>query len=418
MNASTDADFEVQRRALRRMKAIPLVLLALMAVVFAWTLTLDPGMSWVGYLQAFTEAAMVGALADWFAVVALFRHPLGIPIPHTAIIPRRKDEIGVSLARFVRTHFMTANAVSQRLENTRAASALCRWCILHSDSLADAILRLLRWLAAAFEQPAYREFFARNVLQRIEQAPAAGAVGRLLTLLAANRHHQALLSEVLKVTIAYLEDHKDAIRDNMRRGGNRWWVPEFVDQKIYDQMISRVQTQLLEMVLDPEHELRQAFDETFHRVAAELKDDQSNRARQFERVKDEFVANPTVKSYGEELWAEGAAMIHQSLDANRAAFHHFFVDIIQRTAEDALSDEAMLDTFDEWLRSAAQYLVHELGDEAGNLITDTVKRWDARETAERIELEIGADLQFIRINGTLVGGMVGVVIHFVAGLIG
>ncbi|MDJ0655517.1 MAG: DUF445 domain-containing protein [Xanthomonadales bacterium] len=407
---------EQQRRDLRRMKAIPLALLAVMAAVFGWTLTQADQTGWVGYLQAFSEAAMVGALADWFAVTALFRHPLGIPVPHTAIIPRRKDEIGVSLARFVSTHFMTANAVERRLEHTHAAAALCRWCLLHADSLADAVLRLLRWLSAAFEQPEYREFFARNVLKRIEQAPAARTVGRLLGLLGDNRHHQELLTEVLKVAIAYLEDHKGAIRDNMRRGGP-WWVPDFVDQKIYDRMISRIQTQLLEMVLDPEHALRQNFDESFQRVASELQDEDSPRAREFERIKHELASNPTVKSYGEDLWAEGAALVHQSLDNNRAAYHAFVVDIVRRTAQDALSDKAMLETFDQWLRSAAQYLVNELGDEAGTLISDTVQRWDARETSERIELEIGADLQFIRINGTLVGGLVGIMIHFVAGLI-
>ena len=394
------------------MKLIPLLLLALMAAVFIWTLTRDTQTAWLGYLRAFSEAAMVGALADWFAVVALFRHPLGIPIPHTAIIPRRKDQIGEAMARFVRTHFLTTAAIRGRLRDADAARAICRWCTRHSGSLADALARLSLWLATAFEQPAYRDFFARNILSRLRELPAAPAAGRLLELLAVNRHHQALFSEIMRLAISFLEDHKETLRTQMQRG-SPWWVPEFVDQRIYDQILERLQTQLLAMVLDSEHPLRGAFDGAFARLAEELQNQHSARARRLEQIKAGLVEHPTVLAYGEELWSQGAAAVRRGLKENHAAFHEFFVDLIERTAEDALADAAMLATFDRWLKTGMEYLVEELGDEAGLLISDTVRRWDAQETAQRIELQIGGDLQYIRINGTLVGGLVGLAIHSV-----
>ncbi len=283
-----------QALALRRTKAIPLLLLGLMAAVFVWTLTLDES-TWVGYLRAFAEAAMVGALADWFAVVALFRHPLGIPIPHTAIIPRRKDEIGDAMARFVRTHFLTPETLHRRLQDAAAARAIFGWCSRHSESMAEALARLLTWLITAFEQPVYRRFFARNVLRRLRGLPTAPAAGRLLQALADNRHHQALFSEIMRVGISLLEDHKETIRAQMQRG-SPWWVPEFVDQRIYDQMVERIQTQLLAMVLDAEHELRVVFDDKFARLAADLTNPHSARARRFEQIKAALAEHPTVRA--------------------------------------------------------------------------------------------------------------------------
>ena len=397
------------------MKQIPLLLLGAMALVFIWAQWLAPVQAWVGYVKSFAEAAMIGALADWFAVVALFRHPLGLPIPHTAIIPQRKNEIGESLGRFVADNFLTPDAVAQQLTGRPAAAALCRWSILHADGLADAVLRMLSWLASAFQEPAYREFFARNVLARIEQLPTAGAAGRLLDLMARNSHHQSLFSELLRTLVGFLEDHKDSVREHMRRG-SPWWIPEFVDQRIYDQMIDRVQQQLLALVLDPEHDLRAKFDATFRDMADALMDPESMRAKRFEAVKSELLGDSTVRAYSEELWAELATLVGTALDNNRAASHAFFSDLVRRMAEDALKDPALLETFDEWLRTAARFLVTELGHEASGLITTTVRAWDPQETAQRIETQIGSDLQFIRINGTLVGGLVGLVIHTIVHL--
>ncbi|MEM9531308.1 MAG: DUF445 domain-containing protein [Pseudomonadota bacterium] len=399
------------------MRRIPLLLLAAMAALFCWAEWFATPATWVGYVQSFAEAAMIGALADWFAVVALFRHPLGLPIPHTAIVPRRKDDIGESLGRFVVANFLTPDAVAERMAGRSTATTLCRWSLLHSDSLADAVLRFVRWGAAVFQQPEYREFFARNVLARIEKLPTAGTAGRLLGLMTNNSHHQALLSELLRLAAAFLEDHRASLRDHMQ-SGSPWWVPEFVDQKIYDRIVDQVQQQLLVLVLTPDHPLRQRFDESFCELAEQLTDASSLPARRFELLKRDFLADESVRRYSEELWGELAALIGHALDENRTASHAFVSDLIKRTARDALDNPELMEQFDIWLRSGARFAVAQLGDEAAGLISTTVRSWDADETSRRIEMQIGSDLQFIRINGTIVGGLVGLLLHAIVSYAG
>ncbi|MEM6576436.1 MAG: DUF445 domain-containing protein [Pseudomonadota bacterium] len=403
----SDADLA---RRLKRMRRLPLLLLAAMAIVFSWTQWLAPSATWVGYVQAFAEAAMIGALADWFAVVALFRHPLGLPIPHTAIVPRRKDEIGESLGRFVVANFLTPDAVGQQMAQRSSAATLCRWSVLHADTLADTLLKLLGWTTEVFQESRYREFFARNVLSRLEQLPTAGAAGRLLGLMASNSHHQALLTELLRVLTAFLEDHRESLRGQMQ-SESPWWVPEFVDQKIYDKIIDRVQQRLLEMVLTPDHEIRQRFDSAYRELADSLMDPDSLTARRFESVKAEFLRDPNVRGYSEELWRELSIMVGDALKENRGASHSFAADLIRRTAMDALDNPSLIETFDRWLHDGARFVVAQLGEEAAGLISSTVRSWDPVDTAKRIELQIGPDLQFIRINGTLVGGLVGLLLH-------
>ncbi|MFK7955326.1 MAG: DUF445 domain-containing protein [Lysobacterales bacterium] len=401
---------------LKKMRRLPLILLAVMALLFIGCQWFVPPAPWVGYVGAFSEAAMIGALADWFAVVALFRHPLGLPIPHTAIVPQRKNDIGDSLGQFVVSHFLTADAVSEQMARRSMAATLCRWAYAHSDALADGLIRFTAWTSEVFQQKKYREFFARNVLTRIEQLPTASAAGRLLGVMASNSHHQALLTELLRVLTAFLEDHRESLRDQMRSSG-RWWVPEFVDQKIYDRIVDRVQQRLLEMVLTPDHPVREQFDAAYRSLAKDLSNADSLRARRFESLKGDFLSDPNVRAYSEELWRELAVMVGEALEHNRGASKTFAADLIRRTAMDALDNPDLIETFDQWLRQGARFAVDQLGDEAAALISSTVRRWDAQDTARRIELQIGPDLQFIRVNGTLVGGIVGVLLHTVVRLI-
>ena len=209
---------------------------------------------------------------------------------------------------------------------------------------------------------------------------------------------------------AFLEDHRDSLRDQMRTGG-RWWVPEFVDQKIYDRIVDRVQQRLLEMVLTPDHPVREQFDAAYRSLAEDLSNPESLRARRFESVKSDFLSDPNVRGYSEELWRELAVMMGDALEHNRGASRTFAADLIRRTAMDALDNPDLIETFDQWLRQGARFAVEQLGGEAASLISSTVRRWDAQDTARRIELQIGPDLQFIRVNGTLVGGIVGVLLH-------
>lgn len=254
-------DILEQQRRLRRMKAVPLILLLSMAVIFVGTLSLGHSASWVGYVAAFSEAAMIGALADWFAVVAIFRHPMGLPIPHTAIIPRRKDALGRSLARFVRHNFLTEAVIQRRMQQTDLAAAIARFSNSHEREIAQTVIRITRWILGAISESEYRGFLRRHLFSRAADMPLAPAVGRFLEILAENRHHQSIFTEGLRLGIVFLEDNREKIRDHINQG-SPWWMPGFVDDKIYNQMVERIQTQLLAMVLDPDHELREQFDQS------------------------------------------------------------------------------------------------------------------------------------------------------------
>jgi len=411
LDAKPLADEARLEKRLKRMKAVPLALLAVMAVVFAVSFRLG-GAAWVGYLRAFAEAAMVGALADWFAVVALFRHPLGIPIPHTAIVPRRKDELADSLADFVGRHFLTGDVVQRRLAAAEPARRVSTWAREHRRDIAEALRRTLTWALGAVELPAYREFLRRNVVDRLAEADLAPLAGRFLDLLARNRHHLALFTEGLRLGISFLEDNREPIRQQIARG-SPWWLPGFVDDRIYDQMIERVQTQLLAMVLDPDHDLRQRFDTAFEQLATDLQRSPSYR-RSLEELKHELLRNPTLTGYLDEAIERSAGTLAEALASNPEPFDDAVAEIIEGCVDDVLGNADLRAQFDAWLTQAAVYLVEHYGKALTSVISDTVRSWDATDAARRIELQVGSDLQFIRINGTLVGGLCGLLIHFVA----
>jgi uncharacterized membrane-anchored protein YjiN (DUF445 family) len=406
----TDSRFDVTEleRRLKRMKAVPLALLALMAIVFILTFRM-PADPWVGYLRSFTEAAMVGALADWFAVVALFRHPMGLPIPHTAIIPRRKNDLADSLANFVNRNFLTEQVIDKRLAAADPTAVIAQWMLDHRGDVAQAVRRTLAWALRAVEVPAYREFLRRNVFATVTGIQLAPAMGRFLTVLAQNRHHQALFTEGLRQGISFLEDNRENIREHINQG-SPWWLPGFVDDKIYDQMIERIQTQLLAMVLEPEHDLRKRFDESFEQFAADLQSS-PEYDRMMEQIKQDLLDHPTLSGYVDEVIERSAGDLAASLEARSEPFDAAVIEIIERSAEDLLANRSLREQFNVWLRQAAVHLVANYGEQITSVISETVRSWDGADAAYRIELQVGRDLQFIRVNGTLVGGLVGLIIH-------
>ena len=405
-----------QQRNLRRMKAVPLLLLFLMAAVFIGTLSLGHDSGWAGYVGAFSEAAMIGALADWFAVVAIFRHPMGIPIPHTAIIPRRKQQLGQSLARFVRHNFLTEAVIRRRLQQTDLAAAIARFSASHEQQITQTLVRLMRWMLGAIGEPEYRDFMRRNLFSQAAGLSLAPTVGKFLEILAQNRHHQAIFTEGLRLGIVFLEDNRDKIRDHINQG-SPWWLPGFVDNKIYNEMVERIQTQLLAMVLDPEHELREQFDQAFGRFADDL-GHSPGYASMMEQLKQDLIKHPVLHQYLDEVIEKGAAAAARALDEGNEEVEQFISQTVQRMAGDVLHNEPLRATFNTWLGQALEFLVGHYGDHLTLLITETMEAWDGAEAARLIELQVGKDLQFIRINGTLVGGLAGLLIYSLVRLLG
>ena len=393
------------------MRILPLLLLALMAALFA--VTLGRPEAWAGWVNAFAEAGMVGALADWFAVVALFRHPLGLPIPHTAIIPRRKDEIGDSLARFVAEHFLDPEVVGRRLAAVNLAGNAAEW--LNSPAgrarAADLLARLGRSLLGFFGDEEVREFAGRLAARQLEHVDPAPLAGRALGLLVEDGRHQAVLTQSLRIALVMLHDNRDRIRGSVRRG-SPWWMPGFVDDRIVVQLLDRIETLLLELSLNPEHELRSDFDRWVQDRVDELNNSPEYRAWG-ERLKTGLAENEVLRDYLSGLFRDFAAGVSAELETPGSPLRAELERLVAGFATELARDGDMQLWLDGWLREAAVALVAEHRDAIAGLISETVRSWDARETSQHVEAAIGTDLQYIRINGTLVGGLVGLLIHAV-----
>lgn len=411
MNALSPGSEEEKRLRLRRMKRVPLMLLALMALLFF--LTLHRPENWAGWVHAFAEAGMVGALADWFAVVALFRHPMGLPIPHTAIIPRRKDEIGDSLARFVADHFLDPDVVRAKLESVNLAQNTAVW--LKSPRGHDRVVELgvsmAEWMLAALHEDRVRGFISRLGKRRLVQVNLAALLGRTLDWLIQDGRHQQVLTQALRYAVVMLHDNRDTIRGNVQRE-SPWWLPGFVDDRIVVQMLDRVETLLMEMSLDTGHPIRDDFNHWMEKWAMDLQQGSGQQLR-YERIKQDLLENEKLQDYLYELWADLARGLEDSLADPESALRRQLGSLLYDLAEEMERDPEMQKWVNGWLTDSAVLVVEENRHAIASLISDTVRSWDAADTGERVELAIGRDLQFIRINGTLVGGLVGLVIHAV-----
>ena len=393
------------------MKRLPLLLLALMAVLFA--VTLERPEAWAGWLHAFAEAGMVGAFADWFAVVALFRHPMGIPIPHTAIIPKRKDEIGENLANFVAEHFLHPDVVRVKLESANLAKNTAQW--LKSprgqERVQDLSIRLVHWVLGALHEERVRQFIGRLGSRQLAQLNLAPLLGRTLDWLVQDGRHQEVLTQSLRFALVMLHDTREVIRGNVQQE-SPWWMPGFVDDKIVVQMLDRIETLLLEMSLDPDHVMRGNFNRWMLRWADDLQHSPEYQ-RWGEQFKESMLENSGLQNYLYRLWTDLVSGLEADLENPDSQFRGQLNNLVAGLADEMDRDEEMQSWVNAWLVEAAVSVVDENRHAIASLISDTVKSWDAAETSGRIEAAIGRDLQFIRVNGTLVGGLVGLVIHAV-----
>ncbi|MFD4422455.1 DUF445 domain-containing protein [Agromyces sp. NPDC058484] len=424
MTTDTGTDAAARRRALptdaerllglRRMKRAAASLLVVAAVVFAVSFALQDSLPWLGYVRAAAEGAMVGAIADWFAVTALFRHPLGIPIPHTAIIPTRKDEIGATLGAFVEDEFLSDEVVLGKLRSIGIARRLGGWLAApaNADRLtaeASVAGRGILTLLGDDDVEDVIEKLARRHLFEPEWGPAIGRIGARLV---AADQQRAAIDVVLERAEDWLASHPDAF-GSMVSGRLPRWMPAFVDRFVDDRAHREVLAFVRAVRDDPRHPLREAVDRWLAELTDDLQHDPATIAR-VEQVKSDLLDSPRVREFAGEAWAS----IKETLDASladpsselRASLRSAVMEVGTRLA----SDEELAAKIDDWVTDAAAYVVGNYRHEIAGVITETVERWDPQETTEKLELQVGRDLQFIRINGTVVGALAGVAIFTIA----
>jgi uncharacterized membrane-anchored protein YjiN (DUF445 family) len=418
-------DEEEKQRALAEMKRRASALLVLAALVFVAARLYEARVPGLGYLRAFAEAAMVGGLADWFAVTALFRHPLGIPIPHTAIVPSRKDRIGRSLGRFVQQNFLSPEVVGAKLAGARVGERLGRFLADPAKArlVARQVAAGLHGAAEVLRDEDVQQFVERGLVARARRVQVAPLVGRALGLLTAGGRHQELLDAGLRLATRAVAEHETMIRERIAAEAP-WWVPGAVEDKIHEKVVSGVEATLAEVSANPEHPLRARFDEAVAGFAERLRSAPDTIARA-EAIKEELLAHPAVRDYAGSLWtdvkarlARYAAVPDESAGAAGEPAPPTVVERgLVRVGEALLDDPALQAKVDGWVREAVLFAVSQYRDEAAQLIETTVAAWDPNATSLRIETQIGRDLQFIRINGTLVGGLVGVLLYAMGQLV-
>ena len=413
------ADEEVRRTGLVRMKLIATGLFLVAAAVFLACVLLgnDAG-PWVGYVRATAEASMVGALADWFAVTALFRHPLGIPIPHTAIIPRRKDQIGEALGVFVQRNFLTRSVLAEKLRSIGVARRTGEWLAdpEHARRLGDNLGAALTGFSQVLRDDDVQAFVDQLVSSRIRSTPAAPLLAKVLEIAVEGGHHQDVLSSGLRGLSRFLDDNKAVLRAKLGQESPEW-VPEWVDDRVFAKAFSALQKFVGEVAATPDHELRRALDLRLQDYIVALRTDPAT-AERLEVVKAEILEHPSVREWSASLWGGLKKSLLELANDPSSELRQRFQSSIVHFGQTLRDDPELQAKLDRWVEGAASYVVEQYSDDIADLVSGTVAKWDAVETSNRIELQVGRDLQFIRINGTVVGGLAGLVIYTVAQLIG
>jgi uncharacterized membrane-anchored protein YjiN (DUF445 family) len=402
-------------RDLRRMKVVATGLLLVVAIVFVVARRGD-GDGWAGYVEAFAEAAMVGALADWFAVTALFRHPLGLPIPHTAIIPRRKDQIGASLGEFVQENFLTKELLDERLQRARVGARFGEWLSHPANAVraSGAVGDVLRGALDVIDDDAVSGAIESMVERQIRATPAAPLVGRAIELAIDNGHHQRLLDTTITALGSFLDEHRATFRERLQHE-SPWWIPESIDDRIFDKLFNGVHRFLADIGADPQHEVRASIDRRVADFAQRLRTD-PEMIRKGEVLKDELLEHPDVRAWIGSLWCEVKEAVERaSVDPDSELRRRLSFSLGQAGAR-LRDDPELQQKVDGWVVSAGGYVVENYRGEVSRMIESTVARWDAESTSRRMELQVGRDLQFIRINGTVVGGLAGLLIHLLTEL--
>jgi uncharacterized membrane-anchored protein YjiN (DUF445 family) len=399
---------EERRRGLRRMRTIAVGLLVLAAVVYVATRGQE---GWLGFVNAGAEASMVGAMADWFAVTALFKHPLGLPIPHTALVPKRKDDLGRGLQEFVGENFLQEGIIRDRVAAATISLRVGRWLNdpVNSRRVVDEAADVATIALGKVTDDHVRGFVQDALVPRFHEEPISPILGGLLDEVVRDDLHHGLVDLAIDEVASWLVENPASFAEVL---GERapWWAPPRLNDVVTRRLHRELVDWLLDIRHDPTHHARQALDSMLRQLAQDLQNDPETQART-EKLKDRLLDHPQVLSSSVDLWNALRRALQASLVDPEGEVRARMLAELTAFARRLVDDSHLRKRLDLLAADAAVFVVDRYGAELTAVITHTIERWDGKEAARRIELHVGRDLQFIRINGTIVGGLVGVVIH-------
>lgn len=386
-----------------------------MAAIFLVANHYTPTYPWAGYVRAFAEASMVGGLADWFAVTALFRHPLGLPIPHTAIVPNNKDRIANTIGRFLRTNFLIPSVVARRLDGLDLAGAVARRLTQPQGGgrLREGFAVIARQMLASLDDAAISAMVRGSVDKRLRALDLATLLAQVIESAIENRRHGALVDAGLRWISRALADNEALIRDQVRERTG-WFVRlAGLDDQISDQILGALNKLLSELAADPSHPMRLKATESLVSLAFDLRHDSLTRQR-VEGFKEELLAHPAVTEYLDGLWASTKAGLMKAADNPQLLSEGPLGGMLARLGSTIQGDAAMRASINAYARRGIVAAVAGYGDQITALVSDTIRSWDAEMVTEKLETIVGRDLQYIRMNGTIIGGLAGLTIYTVS----
>lgn len=399
---------------LRRMQRLATGLLVAAGVLFVLTSIFRDVAPWVPFVRAFAEAAMVGAFADWFAVTALFRHPLGIPIPHTAIIPKRKPQIAVGFGHFISHNFLDPDQITMRIRSQNLVKRLAQWLRNpeRANQIADAVMEIIRGVLNVIDDDEVSRALSRGLNQRLETIRAAPLVGRFLGILLAGDRQRDALVQLINLLAEVIATNENEIRRRIARELPSW-MPRIVDQRIYERLLEGVQRLLRELRDNPDHPLYHQFTSLIDRWIVDLQFDRQMH-QQIDSLKHELITHPMARELVEMIWRDlKLTLLEQSVSA-ASSLRRSIIVAVGRFADLIEDNSEWHDKIDSWTTAVVVALVSRYRHAIGEFVTQVVDSWDTQMTTRKIELQFGRDLQFIRINGTIVGGLVGLIIYSVS----
>ena len=403
----------------RTMRRTATGLIVLMAAVFVISdRFLDAHPAW-GFVHAFAEAAMVGGLADWFAVTALFRRPLGLPIPHTAIIPENKDRIADTMAGFLRENFLTPAVVGRRMHAMNLAHAVGAY-LADPKAMQDGRIRagageLAVEVLESLDPERLGTQVRSGLAAQLEKLEIAPLLGNMLEAMIADGRHRPLIDKIIRWVGLVLEDNEDLVRTMVHRRANAVLRFTGLDERLATSVIDGLYKLLAEVLVDPDHPLRNKIEEGLTELATGLREDPEMQAR-VERAKRELISNPAVADWWQGVWERLRARLIASIRESGGVGGNYLGETLGELGGALRDDPRLQRQVNRFARRTAVGIATRYGDQIVRLVSETVRRWDATTITERVESAVGRDLQFIRINGTLVGGLVGVTIHLLSGL--
>ncbi len=412
-------DDDVKRADLRRMKAVATGFLVVATIVYLfcrWQETRGAG-EWVGYVRAASEAGMVGALADWFAVTALFRHPLRIPVPHTAIIKRKKDQLGASLSSFVGTNFLAPEVVSAKVESAQIPLRLGTWMAQprHAERVAKETSTILRGIVGVLREDDIQQVIDNTIVKRIAEPDWGPPLGRLLAELIDEGRHRPVIDMLAERAHQWALGSQETI-DRVISRDSPSWSPKFVDLLLGEKIHRELVEFTWKVRSNPDHEVRRAADRFLTDYAQDLQHDPATIAKA-EKLKAEIMGREEITQLAAATWRTAKRMILESVDDPNSTLRTKVAENVAGFGVRLREDDAIRAKFDTWLLDGVRFIAANYADEITSVIRETVERWDADEASRKIELAVGRDLQFIRINGTVVGALAGLAIYTLSELL-